>query len=411
MLTLLLRRHAFGILPRYVIGQVLKSFFMALLTMTSVFVLVMVFSEAAKLGLTPQDISKLVPYIVPSTLPFTIPVSLLFAVSVVYGRLAGDNEVLAVKASGLSVLSVLLPTLTIAFLLSGTLFLLNAEAIPRCNRAIKDMLYRNFEDFFFKKLRKGKEFNDTRFPYIITVKDVEGNVLIGAHFKHRVRDQNSPMPFDSSAYADRAEVHFDLKANMVRMDVGRAQFIKGGDRTQFAFINEHTIELPLPGDRKDDPKVQELTTIELDDRLAKRQRQAKFERPRQAARASLLIAAGQVGRVDWPAIRETVANQKYWQQEAYACETEKYFRASLGLSAFFFALLGAPVGILFAKRDFLSAFITSFLPIILLYYPMTLLGMNLGKEGTLNPLLAMAAGNVALAAMAGLFALPPVLKH
>ena len=81
------------------------------------------------------------------------------------------------------------------------------------------------------------------------------------------------------------------------------------------------------------------------------------------------------------------------------------------MAAFFFVFLGAPVGIRFAKRDFLSAFITCFLPIILLYYPLTLLGINLGKEGQLNPALALALGNLLLGLLAGLFALPPVLRH
>ena len=45
----------------------------------------------------------LVPYVIPSTLPYTIPVSLLFAATVVYGRLAGDNEIIAIKTAGLSV--------------------------------------------------------------------------------------------------------------------------------------------------------------------------------------------------------------------------------------------------------------------------------------------------------------------
>ena len=46
--------------------------------------------------------STLVPYVIPGSLPYTVPVSLLFAVTVVYGRLAADNEVIAVKTAGLS---------------------------------------------------------------------------------------------------------------------------------------------------------------------------------------------------------------------------------------------------------------------------------------------------------------------
>ena len=82
----------------------------------------------------------------------------------------------------------------------------------------------------------------------------------------------------------------------------------------------------------------------------------------------------------------------------------------LACGSFFFVLLGAPVGILFAKGDFLSAFITCFVPIIVLYYPLTLLAVNLGKDGILNPTIALWGGNTLLAILAG-FVLPPVIRH
>ncbi len=91
-----------GILQRYVMGEVLRAFLLALLTITIVIVLFMVMVEAAKMGLTPREILHLVPYVIPGSLPYTIPVSLLFSVTVVYGRLASDNEVIAVKTAGLS---------------------------------------------------------------------------------------------------------------------------------------------------------------------------------------------------------------------------------------------------------------------------------------------------------------------
>ncbi len=107
-----------GILQRYVIGEVGRSFGLALLTMTAIFVLFMVAAQARDIGLSPGDIAHLVPYVIPSTLPYTIPVSLLFAATVVYGRLAGDNEIIAVKSAGLSVWTVLWPTIFLGMGLS-----------------------------------------------------------------------------------------------------------------------------------------------------------------------------------------------------------------------------------------------------------------------------------------------------
>ena len=89
------------------------------------------------------------------------------------------------------------------------------------------------------------------------------------------------------------------------------------------------------------------------------------------------------------------------------------FRPRTDAQAFgtlFFVFLGAPVGIIFAKRDFLSAFISCFMPIIIVYYPLMLLGVNMGKEDVLNPVVALWAGNVLLCVLA-LFALRPVIRH
>jgi lipopolysaccharide export system permease protein len=50
------------------------------------------------------------------------------------------------------------------------------------------------------------------------------------------------------------------------------------------------------------------------------------------------------------------------------------------------------------------------MPIILVYYPLMLFGVNLGKEGIMPPELVW-SGNVVLWLAAFIWALPPVRKH
>ena len=68
------------------------------------------------------------------------------------------------------------------------------------------------------------------------------------------------------------------------------------------------------------------------------------------------------------------------------------------------------MGILFARRDFLSAFISCFMPIILVYYPLMLFGMNMGKEGIILPPEFVWTGNVVLWLAAFLWALAAGLE-
>ena len=91
-------------------------------------------------------------------------------------------------------------------------------------------------------------------------------------------------------------------------------------------------------------------------------------------------------------------------------ETEIQMRQAMAWGSLFFVFLGAPVGILFARRDFLSAFISCFMPIIIAYYPLMLFGVNLGKEGIIPPVFVW-IGNVVLWVVAIVWVRPPVMNH
>ena len=407
----LLRRYAFGILPRYVMGQVARSFVLALVTLTSVFVLIVVVSKAAEAGLGPREILAVLPFAVPSTLPYTAPVSLLFAVSVVYGRIASDQEVLAVKAAGLGAMNVLWPSLLFGLLLCGTLLSLSHDLIPAANHRAKTALLSNMEDMLYRKLKKERSFDSKGWPFRIEVDDVRDRKLIGAHFAHRNRDPEAVYPFDLHVYAKRASIHFDRSRDVVEVELEEANVIGDARRPDFLLINNEHLEIPLPGDRNSlDPPVQELTTRQIVAEQSEARSSAIEERRRQSGVAALWIASGRPRLVDWPAIRSSFIDYAHWEHRFRKLETEKQMRTAIAFSPLFFALLGAPVGIWRARGDFLSAFMVCFLPIILIYYPLTLAGVNLGKEGIMEPVVALWAGNLVLAALSGLV-FRPVLRH
>ena len=56
---------------------------------------------------------------------------------------------------------------------------------------------------------------------------------------------------------------------------------------------------------------------------------------------------------------------------------------------------------MFSRGDYLGAFITCFLPIVLVYYPLMLAGTNLAKGGRFNEVLLVFAAN-SLVAVASL---------
>ena len=88
-------------LQRYILGELLRVFAFVLSVLTVLLVFVGAFQQARDSGLGPLQILEILPFVVPSLLPFTIPATLLLTVSVVYGRIAGDQEITAAMAAGM----------------------------------------------------------------------------------------------------------------------------------------------------------------------------------------------------------------------------------------------------------------------------------------------------------------------
>src|SRR5438874_3835769 len=93
-----------------ILWELAKVFLMSLIGITGMLLMAGIVAEASQHGLTPMQILAAIPLLVPSTLPYTIPATTLFATCVVYGRLAADNEILAIKAAGINILSVVSPS-------------------------------------------------------------------------------------------------------------------------------------------------------------------------------------------------------------------------------------------------------------------------------------------------------------
>ncbi len=398
-----------GILQRYVIGEVTRSFGLALLTMTAIFVLFMVAAQARDIGLSPNDIVHLVPYVIPSTLPYTIPVSLLFAATVVYGRLAGDNEIIAIKTAGLSIWTVLIPILTLASGLSLWLLYVSGGWIPRCTHNAKLVVFKNTEDMFYKLLAKEREFNHPKWPFLIKVREVQGSKMIDATFKHKVKGTND---FDAIIQAKTAILHFYPDEKLVRVFLERSETTRLNSDADVFLINNDTLEMPIPPDSKMgvEKKIQEFSSAELMVEFAKTRKLIDTVRKTEAIKVGFAFASGRVNAISWGNVDSAFRDQNDWIRKCNELETEWQLRISMAVGSLLFVFLGGPVGILFAKRDFLSAFMTCFMPIIGLYYPLMLVGTNLSKEGLLAPIYSLWIGNVLLAVMAG-FVLPSVVKH
>jgi lipopolysaccharide export system permease protein len=83
------------------------------------------------------------------------------------------------------------------------------------------------------------------------------------------------------------------------------------------------------------------------------------------------------------------------QRRLYRLETEPWRRWAAGFSCFFFVLVGAPLAIRMRNADLWTTFGVCFLPILLFYYPLLMLGIESAKNGAWPPY-SVWLGNVVL---------------
>ena len=127
----------------YILKETLPIFFIGLLTFTLMLLMdkILRFIELIVSGVSFSHILMLLFFISPSFLIFTIPMAFLLGILLSFGRLSGDSEITAFKASGMSLYQLFLP---IAFLsLIAYLFttFLVFYALPWGNRGFMATLY------------------------------------------------------------------------------------------------------------------------------------------------------------------------------------------------------------------------------------------------------------------------------
>ena len=389
------------LLQRYILVELIKVFIFLLSILTVLLVFVGVFREVAASGLGPFQILQILPFVVPSLLPFTIPATLLLAVCVVYGRIAGDQEITAAKAAGINVFSLLWPAFLFSIVMSICSLVLTDQVIPWAVSNIQRTVALAMEDIFLDMLRTNHQVTDDRQGFSITVMDVQGKTLIKPTFQYTPKG-HSPV----TVQAATATMEFDLEERQVILHLVQGHIDMPGRRAFFAHADE---PFPLP-EEVAQQKPRHISIQKIHRKMNGVEEQLAEMEEKHDAEMAMALLLGDFPRLLDEDYRTYTQARDFVVQDLNRFRTEIYSRFAMSTSCFFFVLLGGPFSILQGRRQFLTSFFICFLPILLIYYPIAILMISLSKQGQVNPAYAMWTGN-ALLAFAGLWVLHKVLKH
>ena len=143
-------------LHRYIFREVIKVFVLATVALTLMMSLGSILRPVQEFGVGPGQVVRLMIYFLPVTLTFVLPMAALFATTLVYGRLANDNELDACRASGISLLTLVYPGLILAVIVATANLLLGFYVMPAFMHRAESSLKNNARQILFRNIqRKG----------------------------------------------------------------------------------------------------------------------------------------------------------------------------------------------------------------------------------------------------------------
>jgi lipopolysaccharide export system permease protein len=384
--------RVFGILYRMIFWELVKVFVLSLVGITGILVLAGIVADASRQGLGPAQILAIVPLLVPSLLPYSIPTTALFASCIVYGRLSADNEILAIKAAGINLLKVVGPVALFGLLISGATMALYHSFIPSTFHRMRSFAMSDVEEFLYTLLRTEGQIKQPNLKYFMWVHRVQGRRLLYPVFK-KLNDKGS---YDLVAVAKEANLRYVPSKNEIEVHMWNGDVYQEGSTARFHF-DERLWEVPMQSlDRDKKRRPREMTWPELEER-----RLEVLKEDEDLAREIALVAARLLINQPPAVLTQHLENLKIMRHqkylEVYSIDAEMQMRPAIAFGCLFFVLVGCPVGIWFSRSDYLSSFITCFLPIVAIYYPVLLCGTNLAKDGRLPAYASLWAADAAMA--------------
>jgi lipopolysaccharide export system permease protein len=375
----------FGLLHRSFFYELTKVFLLAFVGLTALLLLAGVVDQAIRNGLGPTQILAAIPLLVPGTVPYTLPTTTLFATCIIYGRAAADNEILAMRAAGVHIRHAILPALALGTLASAITFVLFLDLIPYTHFLLRSQVTGDVRELMFSMLKRESCIRHPRLNYEIYVARVDGQKLKDAEF----RKKDGKGGYEMIAVAKEAEFLVDLKNHKIHFLLKQC-YILDGKGMVTGFFQQHVLPFEIPEELAPQGKMRpsDMTWSELFTERAKTEDDREKLKNEIAAHITALNLheVPPPDEAKYPAhIHNRTEELKVQTLKLAGLDAEIYQRPAFALGCLCFVVVGCPVAIWFSKSDFLSAFITCFLPIVIIYYPLMLCGINLVRSGKVDP--------------------------
>jgi lipopolysaccharide export system permease protein len=351
-------------LHNYLVRQILASLVMTVAVFTLVLllgnvlreILTLLVNRQATVGVVAQAISLLIPFV----WVFALPMGMLTATLLIFGRFSADQELTAVRASGVSLLSLISPVLLLSLALCALSAFVNLEIAPRSRVAYKNLI----ESLRF-------EFSSAQLPEGRVIKDFPGYMFyIG---KNRRGELQNVIVYDiaqkRTVHAQRGRLELDAENQQINLHLYDAKGLgKDGALGSSGYASWNIKQISR---EKNSIKISDMTFLQLCDELR------DLERRMDSSESLRTLSAEQLKqrKAEWKKRRKdltSIVRVQIHQQVAFS------------FACFGFTLVGIPLGIRVHRRE-TNVGIALALILVAVYYSFIVLGKALDTRPEFAP--------------------------
>ncbi len=358
-------------LHAYLTRQVLATLVMTVTVFTFVLLLGNVLKEILVLLINRQAtlwmVMKALGLLIPWVMAFALPMGMLTAALLIFGRFSADQELTAVRSSGISLLALISPILGLSLLLCGVSALVNMEIAPRCRVAYKGIIDEMRLKMAGVMLPEGRWIRDV--PHYM--------IYVGRNDHNNLRDLciyglDDGQNLKSVVLAARGILDITNDPPMLRMEDVRQSEIEtnGTVRTGYAGALDQPLDLKRASSGKSPPGLLEMTFPELQAQLRDLERDVSLPAPRGLNNEALR------------ALQKQLAQQK--KDRIMPVIVQMHRQVAFSFACFGFTLVGIPLGIRAHRRE-TNVGVAMALGLVLIYYCFLLLGQALQSRPELAP--------------------------
>ncbi len=425
-----------SIISKYMIKEHTGPFIFGLSTIAFIFMLNIIFRDIGRLfgkGLPVKIILEFFIYNLAWVLALAVPMAVLIAVLMAFGRLSAENEIAALKASGINLYRLIMPVFILACILAVLMAKFNDTVLPEFNYRVKIL----YSDISRKKPTIALEphvFYEDIDNYSILVHDIDKKT---DRLEHVLINDDSHSDFKRTVIARHGELKFskNQEAMVLTLYDGELHEVERKDLEMYRRLKfeRQVFSIPVPnmvlkrsdsqyrGDRE---KTSEMLWADIhrhEEAIEKREERIK-ELSESLGKAlypdaiwednSRHLKMDEESKIRDSVHRYDLANiQKQIQSEirvirqykksidSIRVEIEKKY--SIPVACLVFILIGAPLGIM-ARQGGIAVGGGMSLIFFLIYWTFLIGGEQLADRGMVGPVVAMWSPNVIVGA-AGIY--------